>query len=122
TSAAYALPSGYLRVPALGTDRRVACDDILEDRIGVAGHRHLGVDLPHDTVAVDQEGRPFDAHVLAAVHRLLLPYAVQLADLRALVSEQREVQLVLAHKPGVTRQVVRTHPDDESTVRSELAS
>src|SRR5262245_29338298 len=60
----------------------------------MARHLHLAPHLGHRAGLVDQEGRPVDAHVLAAIEALLDPGAVLLADLAILVGHQREVQPV----------------------------
>ena len=57
---------------------------------------------------VDHEVAPDDAHVLLAVHRLLLPDAVPLGDGVVGVGQEREGQLPLFLELRVARLAVRT--------------
>src|SRR5262245_20109347 len=61
---------------------------------------------------VDQVGDARDAHVLAAVHALLLPRAVLVGHGVILIRQQREVQLVLHRKLCLARRVEYAHADD----------
>src|SRR5438034_7971810 len=51
--------------------------------------------LGDPALLVDEERRALDAHVLAAVHRLLRPHAVGLGHRVILVGQQREAEAVL---------------------------
>src|SRR5690242_18346005 len=61
------------------------CLQLFQHLVDMARHLHLVPDLGHRARLVDQEGRPLDAHVLAAIEALLDPGAVLLADLAVLV-------------------------------------
>src|SRR5207249_4563883 len=69
------------------------------DRLQQVGRGVLGADLVPGlddlSLLVYEEGRPEDAHVLAAVHGLLGPDVVRLGDRVVLVGEQREAERVL---------------------------
>ena len=68
----------------------------LGDFGGVVVHLHFVPPLRHLAFGVDEIRGPHDAHVLAPVARLLLPYAVLLCHLVFGVREQREGNPVLA--------------------------
>src|SRR5262249_17530812 len=56
-----------------------------EDLVHMARHLDLAPDVADDAFFVDQEGGALDAHVFAAIHALLHPGAIGLADLALLV-------------------------------------
>src|SRR6266481_4455270 len=58
----------------------------------MAADLDLGPEAANDALVVDQHGGALDAHVLAAIHALLHPDAVFLADLPALVRGEGEGQ------------------------------
>ena len=71
-------------------------------------------DHVHDlALAVDDEGRALDAHVLLAVHRLLDPHAVLLEHFVARVADQVELQLVLLVELLQLRRLVRRNSNDD---------
>src|SRR5258708_15752503 len=60
----------------------------------MAADLDLGPEAADDALVVDQHGRALDAHVFAAIHALLHPDAVFLADLPALVRGEGEGQRI----------------------------
>jgi hypothetical protein len=71
--------------------------------------------VPDAAVGVDDERRALGAHVGLAVHRLLHPDAVQLADGVVGVGEQREVQIALVVELLDLRDAIRRDADDLHT-------
>ena len=67
----------------------------LEDLVVVRLGRGLRDDVADAAVGVDDERRALGAQVRLAVHRLLHPHAVELADGVIGIGEQREVQVLL---------------------------
>src|SRR5262249_29959351 len=65
----------------------------LEHLVGVAVDLHLAPDVEDDALAVDQEGRPLDAHIFLAVHALLDPNAVGLGYVAVLIRGKRKGEL-----------------------------
>ena len=78
------------------------------------GRADLVPGLGHLALLVDQERRPLDAHVLAAVHALLLPHPERLGDGVVGIGEQREPESVLLGELELLRRLVRADPDDGS--------
>src|SRR5947209_4569872 len=74
--------------------------DPFENLLVVPLRLHFLKHVPHLAVFSDDEGRAGDAHVLLAIHALLLPDAVALGDGMVGVGEQREVQVELIREPG----------------------
>src|SRR5581483_11290616 len=73
--------------------RRTAWSELLrrvEDLGDMAADLDLAPHPAHHPVLVDEEGAAVDAHVFAAVHAFLDPYAVFLADLAGGVGGQGE--------------------------------
>ncbi len=77
--------------------------------------------LDDRAVGADHEGRADDAHVRAAVARLLAPDAVGLGDRVVGVGEQRERQLVFALELHVRRDAVGRDAEHDRAGRLELA-
>jgi hypothetical protein len=67
----------------------------LQHLFGVARHLYLPPDLADHALAVDQKGAALDAHIFPAIHALLDPGAVGLADLALLVGGERKIERVL---------------------------
>src|SRR3546814_6689247 len=85
----------------------------LQHGIDMAGHLHLAPDTSHRAGAVDQEGRALDAHIFPAIHALLDPGAVSLADLALLVRGEGEGQVVLGLELVVLRDAVARYADPQ---------
>src|ERR1043165_8979582 len=66
-------------------------------------HLDLSPDLADHALAVDEEGRAFDPHIFPAIHALLHPDAVSLADQTLLVRGEREGELELGLELVVAR-------------------
>ena len=86
------------------------------------GHLHLAPDPGTVPVGVDQEGRAVDAHVCAAVHRLLAPDAVALDDVAALVREQHDAEAVLVAEPVVAFHAVLGDAEHHRVRRLEVGA
>src|SRR5438105_15901323 len=65
------------------------------DLLDVSGHSHLGENPSDPTVAVDDDGGALDTHVLAAIHRFLLPDTESVGELVSFVGEKTEGELIL---------------------------
>ncbi len=76
----------------------------------------FGIDLADnvrdDAFFVDQEGSPYGAHVLLAIHGFFLPEIVQLHDLLVGISQQGKIKTVLINKLPVGLLVVYADADD----------
>src|SRR5262245_45091663 len=69
--------------------------DGFHHRVGVSVHLDVIPSLSDPALLVDEKGRPRDAHVLAAVARLLLPHAELLGNGMVGVGQQGKVHGVL---------------------------
>src|SRR5574340_73107 len=96
--------------PYAGLERR-------EDLVRVPVDLDLGPHLRDLSLLVDEERRPLDPGVLAAVELLLLPDAVRLRDRARIVTEEGEVQIVLVAELPMARVVVAAHTEDDRPFR-----
>jgi len=71
-------------------------------------------------VRPNKECRSLNAHVLASVHRLLLPHAPRTSDGVVSVREQREPESELLIKLPLPRRRVGTDADDQRTADTRL--
>src|SRR5215472_7093118 len=81
----------------------------------MAWHPDLAPDAAHGPGAIDQKGGALDAHVFAAVHALLHPHAVFLADIRTGVRAEDERQAVLFLEPVVRGDRILGYADNHGT-------
>src|SRR3546814_17925708 len=81
----------------------------LQHGVGVAFHPHLAPQLRELTVAAEQEGRPFDPHIGAAVILFLDPGAERLPHRAILVGGEADGQSSEERSVG---------PEGDSTCRS----
>src|SRR3546814_13680604 len=80
----------------------------LQHGVGVAFHPHLAPQLGELTVAAEQEGRPFDPHIGAAVILFLDPGAERLAHRAILVGGEANGQTVfVAELAELRRRIAR---------------
>src|SRR5262245_47880092 len=92
----------------------------LEHGVDVTRHLDFAPDAAHHALGVDQEGRALDPHVFAAVHALLDPGAVGLADRAVLVGGEAELELVLRLELVVARRRVAADPDHLGLCAAEI--
>src|SRR5262249_8458095 len=90
-----------------------------EHLVDMAGHLDLVPDVADDALLVDQEGGPLDAHIFAAIHALLDPGAVGLADLAVLVGGKGEGELVLLLELVVAGDAVAAEADHHGVALAE---
>ncbi len=72
-------------------------------------------------VGTDDEGGPFDAHVLLAVHALLLPDAVGFGRFMVAIGQQGERQVELVLELGLRFGLIGGDADDYGVGFRELA-
>src|SRR5262249_25505981 len=105
--------------PLPGGEATLRSPDLFEDLLGVS----LGLDLRPDggdpALRVDHVRHAVDAHVLAAIERLLAPDLVGLQDLLVRVGDQRERQVVLFGELLVRRLAVRGDAEDRDLAPAE---
>src|SRR5579863_10395498 len=73
-------------------------------------------------LGVDQRRRALDAHIFAAVHAFLLPYAVGLEHRPGLVRSERQFEAVLASELFVTFDGIGGYADDPRPRRRKLGA
>jgi hypothetical protein len=78
----------------------------------VAVHLHFAPYIADDALAVNEEGRALDAHVLPAVHALLDPNPISLADLAVGIGGKRKGQGELRLELVVARNGIARNADD----------
>src|SRR5438309_11240372 len=107
--------SGHTRSGVVSTSTLMpvcALSRALAQRRHEAGRRVLRGDavprLGDPALLVDEERRALDAHVLAAVHRLLAPHAVGVGHGVVLVGQQREPEAVLLVELALARRRIGT--------------
>src|SRR4029077_18420559 len=91
----------------------------LQHLVHMTRHLDLVPDVADDAFLVDQEGRPLDAHVFAAVHALLDPRTIGLGDLSLLVGGEDEGELVLLLELVVPGHSVAAEADDHGLALAE---
>ena len=97
-----------------------SCVHGVQHSFGVSIYLHVVPASSDLAVRVDEIRRPRDAHVLAAVARLLLPHAVLLGDLVIGVGKQREVHVVLRGELRLAFLVEDAHAEDRGFALLEL--
>ena len=79
------------------------------------GHLYLAPGGANDTVAIDDEGGAFDAHIFPPVHAFLYPDTIVLAERAVLVRDELHAKIVLGDKLVVIAHRILGRADDADT-------